>query len=262
MRMVYQLGFMMMTGGLLSLGLWFSNVYLIVLALTLGYLCISLLRSRFIETRSIMLEEAVQSSGMRMDEKALYFPFSNDEGLYILKSEEKMTVLKIGKVKFQIKKLNSYPLVNSRVEKLELEKKYMDYIFISRTALHFTTFLSLVYASYYIYMVGKYAYLVIPLGILLCHFIFYSQVTRSATEISLSKKLNKDREYLHELMRFYGVAVLGLENPTPITEVMVTGAILVRFEDTLDTPYYYMTFEERFYLEMTAEEMTANVIPA
>lgn len=252
---MYQFGFMLTAGGLFVTGVFWGNAYLLAIALSLAYFCVTVLRNRFTDTRTAMFEGASQSSGMKLDDKSLFFPFSNETGEYVLKSEEDFTFTQVGNVKYQVKKLNSYPVTKGKVKQFEIEDNYLQYIFVSRFALRFVTLLAFVMAGYFAYTADKYSYFVIPIAMLVYHFIMYYQIFASAKEIVTARFVNADREYLNELMRFYGTAIVGLDNPEPITEVMPTGAVLVRFEDSADAPYYFVSFQERVYLEVTAEDL-------
>lgn len=255
MKTIFQIGFLLSVGGLFATGMLYENVYLIAIALSSAYLCVTVMRSRFHDTRKAMFTGASQSSGMKLDDRSLFFPFSNEKGVYVLKSEEELPVVSVGDIQLQVKKLVPYPVTNGVVKNFEIEGKYLQYIFVCRMALRFTTFLAFVLAGYYMYTADKYSFLLIPIAMVVYHFIVYYQVFASAKEIQYADYVNADREYLQELMRFYGVSVVGLENPEPLTEVMPTGAVLVRFDGAKDAPYYYLTFEERVHLEHTAERL-------
>lgn len=256
MKTIIQFGFMLTAGGLFVTGVWFQNAYLLAIALSLAYLCVTLLRNRFTDTRQAMFDGASQSSGMKLDDKSLFFPFSNETGEFVLKSEEDFTFTQVGNVNYQVKKLNAYPIAKGKVKQYEIEDNYLQYIFVSRFALRFVTLLAFVLAGYFAYTADKYGYVVIPIAMFIYHFIFYYQIFASAKEIVNARYVNADREYLNELMRFYGATVVGLDNPEPITEIMPTGAVLVRFEDSADAPYYFVSFQERVYLEMSAEQLS------
>lgn len=255
MKTMYQFGFMLTAGGLFVTGLFFEKAYLMAIALSLAYLCVTVMRERFIDTRKAMFEGASLTSGMKLDKTSVFFPFSNGNGVFVLKGEEEFSSTQIGNVKYQVKKLVSYPVGGKVVEPFEIERNYLQYIFVSRFALRFVTIMAFVMAGYFAYTADKYGYFVIPIVMLIYHFIIYYQVFASAKEIINARFVNADREYLDELMRFYGSAIVGLDNPEPHTEVMPTGAILVRFDESPGAPYYFVSFQERVYLEMTAEEL-------
>lgn len=255
MKTIIQFGFMMTTGGLVVMGVWFQNAYLLAVALSLAYLCVTLLRNRFLDTRQAMFEAASQSSGMKLDEKSLFFPFSNEAGEFVLKSEGDSTFTQVENINYRVTKLNAYSITEGKVKPNKIGDTYLEYIFISRLALRFTTLLAFILAGYFAYTADKYSYFVIPIAMVIYHFVIYYQVFSSAKEIVNARFVNADKEYLNELMRFYGSVVVGLENPEPIVEELPTGAILVRFENAIDTTYYFVAFQERVYLEMSAEKL-------
>lgn len=257
MKTVYQLGFLLTAGGLFVAGIRYDNLYAIVVALTLAYLLVALLQSRFIDSRTKLIHEGARSSGMVVDNNSVYYPFSNEDGVYILKNEESFRAVSLNGLTYHIKKLVSYPVKHRGVKKYELERKYLEYVYVSRFALVLTSLMAMGLAGFYAYTEHEYGYLFIPIGAIVYHFFWYFRIFDSATEISLARVANRDLEYLDDLMRFYGVAIIGLEDPNPIIEVLQTGAVAVRYEDSLEAPYYFITFEERLYLEDLAEELTA-----
>lgn len=253
MRFVYQIGFILMSVGLFVSGILFDNVVLLALSLSLGYLVLTLLESRFTETRGKMVNEAVEANGMTMEETALYLPFSSQEGVFVFKKEKESRLVNISGVNYPIHSLKPYEIKGGEVKKGELETKFLDFVFISKWILRTTFLLSLALATFFIYQENQYGYLVVPIGLLLFHVLSYSGIGLVARQMRVAKSVNKDREYLHDLMVFYGEVMLGIENPVPKTDVFPTGDILVRFDNGEETEFYYVPFNERVWLEMTAE---------
>lgn len=253
MRLVYQIGFVLMSVGLFVSGILFDNVVLLALSLSLGYLVLTLLESRFTETRGKMVNEAVEANGMTMEETALYLPFSNQEGVFVFKKEKESRLVKVSGINYPIHSLKPYEIKGGEVKKGELETKFLDFVFVSKWILRTTFLLSLLLATYFIYQENQYGYLAVPIALLFFHVFSYSGVGMVARQIKVAKRVNEDREYLHDLMVFYGEVLLGMENPIPEAEVFPTGDILVRFNNGEKSEFYYVPFNERVWLEITAE---------
>lgn len=258
MKTLYNLGFALIAGSLFYVGVRYEFFYATVFALTLAYLVIVLLKSRFLNARTFLLNEAERLGKVTLNQKSVYYPYSNSDGVFILKNEEEFKQVVVSGRAYFIKKMVSYPVKSHRVKPYELENKYFEYVFVSRMALRLTTLMATLLAGYHIYTGQQYGYLVFPIGFIAYHIFLYSSLIASAREMFMGRILNRDRGYLDELMRFYGVVFIGLENPVPITEVLPTGAVVVRFEDTPDAPRYFVTLEERVYIEELAEDMTSQ----
>lgn len=253
MRLVYQTGFFLMSVGLFASGILFDNVVLMALSLSVGYLVLTLLESRFTETRGKMVNEAVEANGMTMEDTALYLPFSNQEGVFVFKKAKESRMVNVSGINYPIHALMPYEIKEGEVKKGELETKFLDFVFVSKWILRTTILLALALATYFIYKENQYGYLAVPIALLFFHIFSYSGIGMVARQIRVAKRVNKDREYLHELMVFYGEVLLGMKNPIPQAEVFPTGDILVRFDNGEKSEYYYVPFNERVWLELTAE---------
>ncbi|WP_442638194.1 hypothetical protein [Rossellomorea marisflavi] len=254
MRIFYRVAFVLVSLGLFSIGLLKENLVVLALSMTLGYILIPYLEYRFTNARGKMIDQAVERNGMTLEEDSICLPFSNNEGVFVLKNDDESRVVKVSGTNVPVHRFRHYELTEGDVKKGELEKKFLDYVFLSKAFLNTMNIVAMFLALFYIYQDSRYGYLIIPIVICIINLIMYSSLNIVIHNISYSKTINSNKEKLHELMTFYGQALLGMTEPKHSTTIVSNGDIVVRFERDGRDEYYYIPLNDLIRLEWTKEQ--------
>lgn len=234
----------------LGAGVYFENIYLIGLALSLPYLFTILLFERFATTRDRLFGEIVFQSHNHKFLNTPVIPLSCDEGVHIFQQKGEARVAVLGNYHFSISELQSNLLQGDGVESYKLEKRYDAFLRESRFFILLTQVMGIALAGHMVYAQQEYLYLAIPLLMLLYHFFFYAHIFEGASALKFSQKINKDREFLTYLMAVYVEAVLGVKE-AEVTNVGVfpMGDIMVRFVKDEAEHFYYVPYDDRLVIE-------------
>lgn len=257
MRIFYRVAFVLVSLGLFVIGLLKENLVVLALSMTLGYILMPYLEYRFTNARQKIIDEAVERNGMTMDEESIYLPFSNDEGVFVLKKDSESKVVEVSGTFVPVHRFKNYELTGGEVKKGDLEEKFLDYVLLSKAFLVTMNLVSALLAYFYIYQEDRFGYLAIPIVMFIVNLLLYPSINVVIKNITNSKILNRDKEKLHELINYYGQTLLGIPEPKHNTTVLPNGDIVVRFEREGQDEYYYIPMYDRMRLEWTKDQIVS-----
>lgn len=240
--------------GLLSASVYFEYDIWTAITLSLPYLIITLLFHRFLTVREGLFTEAMLQNGIGMFGNSPVLPMSRDNGVHFFQLKGESREEEFGGYKYQINELKSHFLSGEKVKPFQLEGSYQDFLKEGRFLLHINFLIGVGFAGYQVWFNQMYLALLIPVLIGLYHLFFYSDIFESASALSWSNRLNKDREALTLIMYVYIQAILQIKDISDIQlGVLPTGDVLVSFTKDEVEHHYHVPMQDRIQLEMSIE---------
>lgn len=259
MKRLYQFSFLLLASLVFGLAVWLDHSWLMAISLSCSFLMLAFMKERLESAQARLMEAARAHGGMPMEQNGVYLPFSTSERAVVLKGKKQGRLVKILDHQFTVRPYRAFA-VNEEVKPYEVESKYVDYLLVSRFAMMFTILLSFGYAGYQWYQHDTYDYAVLALVVAFVQGIGHWRVMQYAWSRTASRLLYRNDEYLHQLMRLYGIVILELEleelNPT--ASPVDTGSWMVQYRSDADSPYYQLTVRDFMALEELAYDLKSQ----